>query len=850
MSVAFQQPTNPMGGAQHGEQIGPGEDGPTCYNVVPAKSGKLVLFRRDEDGITTAVHDQPPCFWVEAGKLTRRMRDQLMANRACLRIVDEGAWERVEWRDVRVPGQLPLHVAAAKWVEQACEVQTFEADVHPVRRWITDARPVLQRPRRCYLDIEADSRVPFTRKLEARVLCWSIVDDDGVLEQGMLDEDTDEDERVLITELFIALLRYDMVMAWYGDGYDFPVIAARAKKHGIPVVTPKWLWLDQLVVFRRMNSQAADKGDEKQSYALNEVGQAFLGEGKLDLDASKSWEEWSAGGSRRDKLLEYNAQDVILQAKLERKTGYVDLFQSVCEATHTLPNTTGVQPMVQVEGFLLRLGRDRGMHFKTHFRDENVEREKYRGAFVQHPKAGMGIIDELVHVADFSKLYPSAILTWNLSPETYRPDVRLREDVTYRPSYLSHIPAKQYPLPEGHCAVPLTESVFANEPRGILPIALEEMIRLRKHWSALQASLTPGTTEWVDAGRKSKSYKVAANSFYGVMGTPYSRFFEVAVAEGTAQVGVHVIKATIAEGEKWRVPIKTIYGDTDSAFAKGVSVEEFAAFVEHCNAELYPRLVKDAGCPPERNAVELAYEKAFRRLVLVTAKCYVGAYAHYKGTEAGEDSEPEVRGLAYRRGDSIKLGRDMQWEAIKLLMRWGPVPTADEFEEMIARWRSLVLEGELTLRQVQQSKSISKPLHEYAMRSRKDGTSVDSAAHVAVAKLLRKRGQDVTPGTRIAYVVVDASVSPMKCIPAQDFDGTFDRYYLWENLVYPPTQRLLEAAYPGDLRFAAQLKARPAKPRAMSKPKTKKEVGDAKAKRSSGKSRAKERAAGDLFGGE
>ena len=49
--------------------------------------------------------------------------------------------------------------------------------------------------------------------------------------------------------------------------------------------------------------------------------------------------------------------------------------------------------------------------------------------------------------------------------------------------------------------------------------------------------------------------------------------------------------------------------------------------------------------------------------------------------------------------------------------------------------------------------------------------------------------QDVPAGTRIEFVVCDASRSPLQAIPAADYDGTnADRYYLWEKLAGSPTE--------------------------------------------------------------
>src|SRR5690606_38505633 len=105
------------------------------------------------------------------------------------------------------------------------------------------------------------------------------------------------------------------------------------------------------------------------------------------------------------------------------------------------------------------------------------------------------------------------------------------------------------------------------------------------------------------------------------------------------------------------------------------------------------------------------------------------------------------------------------------------------------------------------SKRMTKEPKAYSRRLKKDGTMSQAPAHVELAARLIKQGHDIRPGDRVPYVVVDG-ISPMKVVHADEFDGTFDRFYMWEQLVFPPTQRVLEAVF-GGARWKNELKARP-----------------------------------------
>jgi DNA polymerase elongation subunit (family B) len=424
-----------------------------------------------------------------------------------------------------------------------------------------------------------------------------------------------------------------------------------------------------------------------------------------------------------------------------------------------------------------------------------------------------------VHVADFSSMYPSIILSWNMSPETEAG----KREAPPLPVYLRHMKQELPQIPPTHCEAPSTHILFDKTRRGLLPLALEKMLALRKEWNEKKAKLPPGTPEWAEADRRSTAYKIAANSFFGVVGASVSRLYVRCVAESITQTGVWLIRKTMEAGEKRN--IRSIYGDTDSVFAMGCSADEFRAFVDHCNDVIYPELLKSQGC--ETNHVKLAYEKQFDRVVFVSAKRYAGRYAHYKGARATEDSRPEVKGLEYKRGDALRLARRLQAECIDALMGGGVeippgrgllgsrskrreecVETPEHFVSLLESYRRLIFDEILDRDDIVITKKLAKGLGDYAVKIKKDGTEGAAPPHVRIAKMLLERGEDIREGSRISYVVTEDGP-----IPASDYTGDCDRHSLWNDYVYPPTERLLISAFPSEdwARFYVK---RPPKPRA------------------------------------
>lgn len=768
-----------------------------------AHGPELVTFRRGDRGqlVRQVRRAEYSCFLRKAEVSDELMRE-LRSSRAVAGVRDDGEHWRVLWADY----ELRKRACRGDGFFARRAVTALEWDVSPVRRWLTDEPVDIAKPRRVYFDIEADSRVAFQDKARARILCWAIVDDAGNRFTSLLEDESDDAEARVIDELYRVLEGYDQVLAWSGDRFDFPLLKAREERLGLRYERRRLLWLDQLELFRKMNASASESGDEKQSMALGNVAQALLGRGKIDSGAL-SWEMWSTG--QHERLLTYCADDADLQRAIEAKTGYVELLQTLCESCTVFGDSSGFLPSVQVEGFLMRVGSARGHRFPARpwvSEDELEESKKFKGAYVMEP-THIGVLED-VHVCDFARLYPSIIQSWNMSPETWRESLRKPRE----PGDTSAIEP-----PAGHAVAPLTHEVFDQSREGILPEALRTILELRAGWGKKKNACPPGTPEWSDANRRDAAYKIVANSFYGVIGLAVSRFFVREVAESVATTSEWLIKATARSAEAWGMSV--VYADTDSCFVKGVTGEEFRRFTEWCNESLYPVALKKIGC--ERNQVSLEYEKAFRRLLMMGKKRYAGTFSMFKGTAARADSKPEIKGLEYKRGDTARLARLMQERVVYMVIGAGREPSdrVEDYEEVLLEFQQLILEGEPETKDVVLAKKLAKPLRQYVQKRKQDGTLQARPTHVEVAELLKARGFDVGKGVRIEYVVIDGGQRPMKALPLMDVVDEqgrlkeWDRHYVWEDLVFPPTQRVLEAAFPAVPWGVKWGRTRPRRPR-------------------------------------
>lgn len=679
----------------------------------------------------------------------------------------------------------------------ACESNPgvlFEGDVSPARRFISDHNCVIDAPRRCYLDLETDSDVPFSQAIEghSRLLSFAVVDEEGGTYSGILNQDTDDDEARVWKELWTRISDYDQVAAWGGERFDFAVMEKRSQilsRRYRDEFRKYWenkrrlLFVDQYLAFKR-HHMAPDSGDDKTSFKLGDVGQALLGEGKDEVPddlraivgkgktmGGSTRKLWDAGGAARQAMLDYNIQDAQLQRKIEAETEYLALQQTIAEVTFTFVNSHGLKPMPFVDGWMLRDAYHRKTHLPSKLEPTGDEKV-YEGAFVMDTDI-RGIM-RTVHVCDFKSLYPTVIRTWNLGAET-----------------------------KGIVGCISANGIeFGTESESMLAGCCRAFMDLRKYWNDQKKKYPPGTPEWKAADRKSKAYKIANNSVYGVGGCVYSRIYDVQIVEAITLGAQLLLKATRAAAiERGMVPVA---GDTDSLFIGNCSVEEFSEFVKWCNAVLYPKILADHRCKPEFAAIELAYEKCFDRLIVPrgndgdpASKRYAGSYLHYGGTagrpvpklgeafDKNKHSKPEIKGLEYMRGDSIRYARRMQYEAVMQIMAGEEDP--EKLEAWVCAKQQEFFREKIEADQIVKSMGISKALGAYKT----------SGPHVRIAREMEANGEDVGEGTRIAYITTDGTVSPTAVIPVDQFDGTnFDRFHYWSKSIYPATLRVLAGAFP------------------------------------------------------
>jgi len=304
-----------------------------------------------------------------------------------------------------------------------------------------------------------------------------------------------------------------------------------------------------------------------EQYKLDFVSNFELGTGKLDYsdyeDLNELYEkDW-------EKYVDYNIVDIDLVDKLEDKLGYIKLVQQL--SLFTKCPMKYYQAMTQlIEGTFLIYYRRNNL-CAPYLSDGH--QESFEAAFVKSPQKGM---HHWCVSQDIRSSYPSAIITLNMSDETFFGRIQnLQESRIIKGIHERNLPAFHLIKPNGTVidfdnsklikfntalekglfAVAPCGSVFSTSKPGIFSTVEKQMFfkrvavkdkmkHLRKIASKIPISLERKKIE--DQAQNLYSYqlalKIVLNAAFGITSVPYSRYANINIAEAITSCGRHTIK--------------------------------------------------------------------------------------------------------------------------------------------------------------------------------------------------------------------------------------------------------------------------------------------------------------------
>ena len=402
--------------------------------------------------------------------------------------------------------------------------------------------------------------------------------------------------------------------------------------------------------------------------------------------------------------------------------------------------------------------------------EDPFTKEGYEGAIVLPPQPGI-YLHSPVSVLDYSSLYPSSMISENLSHDSFIQDPALLgaegarrlkklgipfKDIEYDnymyvkkgKSYEKRINPKKptiicrfvQPDRDENGDIPV-------ENRAVVPRILMKVLKARKDTRKKIPGEKDPFKQSVLEGLQ-LAYKVTANSLYGSLGAETSPVYFKDIAAATTATGRKLLYLAKDFVTKNFPGSEAVYGDTDSVFINyhpkgpdGKELQGREALVESIRLGVE----SEKGIQPLLEYPhKLEYEKTFMPFVLLSKKRYVGE----KFEMDPDKSKQTSMGIVLKRRDNAPIVKYVYGGVIDIIMNEKNIAKSLQFlKDSLVR----LLDGEFPLEEL----IISKSLRGFY----KDP---DKIAHKVLADRMGKRdpGNKPQSNDRIPYVYIKTPAVP------------------------------------------------------------------------------------------
>lgn len=480
------------------------------------------------------------------------------------------------------------------------EAGLYESDVSRETRVLTDLYPNEDDPstghRIAFFDIEVSSDGGFATteaadkpvtaighydSVEQVYYCF-ILDPDKRIESmervknGQKEVIISCETEIELLEMYLALYKANyptILTGWNIDGYDVPYLYNRLNRvlgrNAADSLSPIGVvifnehrekfqiagvsTIDYLPMYKKYTYV------ERENYQLNTVGLAELNRGKIQYEGTLD----QLYENDVDTFIEYNIEDVKIVVELERKLKMIELIRFICHLGHVQYEDYGYSSKF-IEGTILTYIHRKGLIApnkpvggREAFEAKMASNEDdFEGAFVKPPMPGLY---EWIYSLDLTSLYPSVIMSLNISPET-----KVGRIPNWNPELYIGKKVERYTVIEGNVTLKftadeLTEYLEQNEytissngilyrtdKQGIIPEILSLWFQKRKEYKKLMFEHNSrGETELGDYyDRRQHVQKILLNSIYGVLGLSIFRFYDLDNAAAVTTSGQDIIRST------------------------------------------------------------------------------------------------------------------------------------------------------------------------------------------------------------------------------------------------------------------------------------------------------------------
>jgi DNA polymerase elongation subunit (family B) len=409
---------------------------------------------------------------------------------------------------------------------------------------------------------------------------------------------------------------------------------------------------------------------------------------KDDVEPHELFHLHAHGGSAgRARIAKYCIQDC-------------DLVLTLMSKLDTLVNARGMADVCKVPmEYVLRRGQgikifsavvyyaaQRDQILRTLSSSDSYEfGDGYEGAIVLPPKIGM-YLDQPISVLDFNSLYPTNMISYNLSPDTLvckrefdnegtkigHEGVKMEEVAVLKEKYV--LEEVEYDTKDAKgVIIGKTICTFVqpnDDPMtvGVLPKTLDILLKKRKEFKEKMEDQQYDEAQRSVFNGLQLAYKVVANSVYGQTGSRTSPIRKLCVAACTTAAGRKALNLakTIVETE---YKAEVIYGDTDSIFIRFPTQDLAESITLGISAG--KRITSQC-----RKPYKIAYEKTFFPFILFCRKRYVGMMYE---EDATAKPKRKSMGIVLKRRDNAPIVKDVYGGALDVLMQEKDVKKAQAF---------------------------------------------------------------------------------------------------------------------------------------------------------------------------
>ncbi|XP_020880937.1 DNA polymerase alpha catalytic subunit [Arabidopsis lyrata subsp. lyrata] len=312
----------------------------------------------------------------------------------------------------------------------------------------------------------------------------------------------------------------------------------------------------------------------------------------------------------------------------------------------------------------------------------------YAGGLVLEPKRGL--YDKYVLLLDFNSLYPSIIQEYNICFTT---------------------------MPRSEDGVPRLPS---SQTPGVLPKLMEHLVSIRKSVK-LKMKKETGLKYW-ELDIRQHALKLTANSMYGCLGFPNSRFYAKPLAELITLQGREILQRTVDLVQN-HLNLEVIYGDTDS-----IMIHSGLDDIEEVNA-IKSKVIQEVN--KKYRCLKIDCDGIYKRMLLLRKKKYAAVKLEFKDGKPCEDIER--KGVDMVRRDWSLLSKEIGDLCLSKILYGGSCEDVVEaVHNELMKIKEEMRNGQVALEKYVITKTLTKPPAAYP--------DSKSQPHVQVALRMRQRG--------------------------------------------------------------------------------------------------------------